>query len=203
MRRAHRIRISPLRGPWPEEGSIPPQEDLFEALYAELRSLAADRLRAERQDHTLQPTALLHEAWLRLAAAGDPGPVDRHQYRALAARVLRNVLIDHDRGRRAQKRGGGLSREPLESNEPSTRIESQGRILEVEELERALQALEQRSPRQAQVIEMRFYGELSFPEIAACLEVSVDTAKRDWRIARAWLNRTLDRGLPEQREPNP
>lgn len=158
-------------------------------LYAELRALARRYLRGERTEHTLQPTALVHEAWLRLIDAEPGAARDRKQFFALAATMMRRVLVDHARARAAGKRGGRAVRISLSDVEPAS--ESDG--VDVLALHEALGGLASGNPRQARVVELRFFCGLDLEEAAVALGVSVDTVKADWRFARAWLNRELTR----------
>lgn len=159
------------------------------SLYRELRAMAAARMGGERADHTLQPTALVHEAWLRMRDTPQGSSVDGRRLRALAGKVLQRVLIDHSRKRDAQKRGEGAAREPLRASV----LVTEGDPVEFPRLHRALELLKRKSRRQAQVVEYRYFGGLSVADTAALLEVSVDAVKRDWRMARAWLHRELER----------
>jgi RNA polymerase sigma factor (TIGR02999 family) len=156
-------------------------------LYRELRLLAAGCMRRERPNHTLQPTALVNEAYLRLAAQSQPAWNDRAQFLAVASHVMREVLIDYARARNRGKRGGGLA--PI-------CIEDVGDLAVAPEvdlmaLDEALDALDQIDSRQRQIVEMRYFGALSIEETAQVLDISPATVKRDWRMARAWLHREL------------
>jgi RNA polymerase sigma factor (TIGR02999 family) len=170
-------------------------EHEFGALYAELHAIAAAHMRAERPDHTLQPTALVHEAWLRMKNAAPISSWGNTRFRALAGRTLRRVLVDHARGRAAEKRGGGAL--PVSLRE--TLLATDGADVSLLDLDDALGKLARRNARQAQMIELRFFGGLSVEETATKLAVSEDTIKRDWRMARAWLNRELARGAGGKR----
>ena len=157
-----------------------------------MRALAARKMRGERVDHTLEPTALVHEAWIRMKDAPARGAQQAQtpaQFRALAARILRQILVDHARARGAQKRGGGARAEDV----GAIAVSSGGIETDVLDLEVALEGLAARDPRRAKVVELRFFGGLSAAEAARELGVSEDTVKRDWRLARAWLNRELGR----------
>ena len=165
---------------------------LPEEAYRALRALAARKMRGERVDHTLEPTALVHEAWIRMKDAPARGAQQAQtpaQFRALAARILRQILVDHARARGAQKRGGGARAEDV----GAIAVSSGGIETDVLDLEVALEGLAARDPRRAKVVELRFFGGLSAAEAARELGVSEDTVKRDWRLARAWLNRELGR----------
>jgi len=158
-------------------------------LYAELRALARRYLRGERAEHTLQPTALVHEAWLRLIDAEPGAARDKRQFFALAATMMRRVLVDHARARAAGKRGEQAARISLSDVEPASGMDT----IDVLALDEALAGLARGNPRPARVVELRFFGGLDLEETAEALGVSVDTAKADWRFARAWLNRELTR----------
>lgn len=157
-------------------------------VHTELRAAAARLLRREPTGHTLQPTDLVHEAWLRLAGNAPADVTGRKHFVALAARLMRQVLVDHARRRLAVKRGAGAEAVTL-SNIP------QDAPLPPEELialNDALDQLEQLSPRLRQVVEYRFFGGLDETEIAGLMEVTTRTVQRDWCRARAWLHQALD-----------
>lgn len=151
--------------------------------YQDLRRLAAGQLRGERPGHTLQPTALVHELFLRMFSGATPEWEDRAHFLATAARQLRHLVIDHARRRNARKRGGPNARADVDLlGLPG--VPTDARVLDVDE---ALRALEQLEPRAASVVELRFFGGLEEKEIAAALGISVATVKRDWTFARSWL----------------
>ena len=157
-------------------------------VYDELRRLAAGYLRRERPDHTLQPTALVHEVYLRLA--GDQ-PIDwqnRAHFLGIAARVMRRILVDSALARKAQKRGGGAPRLALDDALDF----SDACTVSLVGVDEALRSLEAIDPRQGQVVELRFFGGLTTDEIAAVLAVSPATVKREWATAKLWLQRRLD-----------
>ena len=160
----------------------------FPSVYACLHDLARRRLEGESPGHTLQPTALLHEAYLRLAEGGFGTWRNRTHFFAVAARVLREVLLDHARRRDAQKRGGRWHRVTLAGLGQGSAIDHVDLIA----LDDALTRLATVHERSARVVELRYYGGLTIPEIADCLEVSIGTVKLDWRFARAWLKRELE-----------
>jgi RNA polymerase sigma factor (TIGR02999 family) len=155
-------------------------------VYRELRGLAAAYLRRERQDHTLQPTALVHEAYLKLVDQTQVESPSRAQFFAIAANLMRQILVDHARDRRAAKRGGGnkVALEEAAGVVPEPRVDFVA-------LDEALDKLAQLDPRQSRIVELRFFGGLTENEIAEVLGVSAITVKRDWRIARAFLHRRL------------
>lgn len=157
-------------------------------VYAELHRMAERFLRGERTGHTLQPTALVHEAYLRLV---DQRRVDwrsRNHFFAIAARVMRRILVDYSRGRQRRKRGGG-ERIPLED---AAGLGLQ-RLPEIMALDEALAALARIDRRKAAVVELRYFGGFTAEETAAILEISVPTVGRHWRLARAWLFREIRR----------
>jgi len=159
---------------------------------AELRRLARGYMRRERRGHTLQTTALVNEAFLRLTDARTVGWQDRAHFVGIAARLMRRVLVDHARARGYQKRGGGVQRVTL--NEGF--VASPEPALDVIALDRALEALAAVDTRKGRVIELRFFGGLSVEETAEVLRVSPDTVKRDWRLAKLWLLRELEGEKP-------
>lgn len=167
------------------DGAADPE--LLQRVYAELRGLADRLLLGERAGHTLSPTALVHEAWLRLAG-GRLGTVeDRRQFFAIAAHRMRQVLVDHARRRDAEKRGGGAERITLRTADASSRTGEVDALA----LEQALQQLEAADPRKAQVVELRYFAGLEMGEVAELLGISRATAHRDWDVARAFLFRAL------------
>lgn len=171
-----------------DEGGAPALDDLLPLIYEELRRLAASFLRRERSDHTLQPTALAHEAWLRLVDAERVQWRGRARFLALAAQVMRRILIDHARRRGASKRGGGQHRVTLAEVTPSI-VEGEIDVLALDEALRELAALDD---RKARVVEFRFFAGMSMREVAEALGISQTTAEEDWYFARAWLSRRLD-----------
>jgi RNA polymerase sigma factor (TIGR02999 family) len=161
---------------------------LVPLVYGALRQLAAQRLRGGSGPATLQPTALVHEAFLRLVR-GDIDWQSRAHFFAVASRTMRNVAIDHARRRQADKRGGDAVRVDLTSaGEPAPAVP----VVDVLALDEALSRLEALDPRQAKVVELRFFAGLSEDETAAVLDCSPATVTRDWRTARAWLFRELE-----------
>jgi RNA polymerase sigma factor (TIGR02999 family) len=169
------------------------RDRLVQAIYSELRRTAGGLMRHERPDHTLQPSALVHEALLRLLSGETLADVPNRCYLfAVAAQAMRQVLVDHARRRRAAKREGGRARVPLD--EALGALEEQG--LDIIALHEALDRLAQAHPRQAHVVTLRFFGGLSVPEVAEALAVSVTTVESDWRFARAWLKGHLGGSEP-------
>ena len=165
-------------------------DDLLPLVYGELKRIAARQLRRERPDHTLSTTALVHEAWLELSNLDRIKWQNRNHYLAIAAQAMRRVLIDHAVARGAQKRGGGQQAEPIEE---STLLVVEGRAEELLDLDDALQRLAAIDQRQVRIVECRFFGGMSIEETAEALELSPATVKREWALARAWLNRELSR----------
>lgn len=162
---------------------------LLPVVYKELKRLAHFQLRQERPDHTLQSAALVNEAYLRLIGLNTPQWESRTHFFAIAAQLMRQILVDYARRHRAGKRGGGEATIPLED---ATML-SRGKPIDVVALDEALKALAQIDPRKAQVVELRFFGGLSFEETAEVLQVSAVTVSRDWSTARAWLHREMNR----------
>jgi RNA polymerase sigma factor (TIGR02999 family) len=164
------------------QGDANAEAELIERVYNELKRLAGQFLRQERPGHTLQATALVNEAFLRLAVGEKIAFVDRTHFFAVAAQIMRRLLVDHARKRTSQKRGGGntmtLDDIVAASYQPS---------VEVTELGTALDRLEAIEPRQAKIVEMRYFGGMSVEEIAEHLGISARTVKRDWVLARATL----------------
>lgn len=166
-------------------------EQLVKLVYDELRRLAAACMRQERVDHTLQPTALVHEAWLRLVEQREWNLENRAHFFGTAARVMRRILVDHARAANAEKRGGDQVMVSLE-NALAIAVEHPTRLLE---LHRALERLDHLDQRRARIAEMRFFGGLSVDEIAEMSGVAPRTVDRQWRAARAWLSRELSKSF--------
>ena len=164
------------------------REALLRLLYNDLRAQASSYFRAQRADHTLQPTALVHEAFMRIAGNANITFEGRSHFLAVAAMAMRNVLADHARRRRAEKRGGAWERVTL----TGLGSDDGERIIDALDLDEALVALQREDERQAKIVELRFYGGLSVDEVALILGVSPRTVDLDWRMARAWLRNRLD-----------
>jgi RNA polymerase sigma factor (TIGR02999 family) len=160
---------------------------LLPLVYDELRALAESYLKCERPDHTLQATALVHEAYVRLIKQEDVEWQNRAHFFAVAAQAIRRILVDHARGHERIKRGGRQERVQLD-DDIAVLAE---RNLDLLALDEALQSLAQLHPRQALIVELRFFGGLSLKEVAAYLDVSPRTVDGDWAMARAWLRREL------------
>ena len=175
------------------EGDGDAAREIYELTYDQLRRLAAAAVTGQEAGRTLQPTALVHEAWLRLVRSGavEAGRVeDRQHFLASAARAMRCSLVDHARRKGSEKRGGGHA--PLPLDFAVEMIDGRGvAMLELDDVLRRLEAL---SPRRARIVEMRFFGGLSIAEVAEALDVSVPTVKRDWHVARIWLREELRTG---------
>jgi RNA polymerase sigma factor (TIGR02999 family) len=161
---------------------------LVPLVHDELRQLARRYMRRERADHTLQTTALVNEAYLRMIGAGQVDWQGRAHFFAIAARVMRRILVDSARRRRAPQRGGAVSHMPLDE----ALIPATARQPDLVALDDALQKLESKYPRKSRVVELRYFGGMKLEEAAAVLGVSRDTVKRDWRFAKMWLLRELD-----------
>jgi RNA polymerase sigma factor (TIGR02999 family) len=158
--------------------------EIIPFVYDRLRELAHDRLRRRPPGASLNTTELVHETYLKLARAGHVNVRDRSHFLALASRVMRNLLVDSARARRAVKRGGGQAPGELASSLPI----SDEKLDVVTELDEALRRLEELDPRQSRILEQRYFGGLSLAETAAALDVSLATVKRELRSARAWLS---------------
>ncbi|MCB9846299.1 MAG: sigma-70 family RNA polymerase sigma factor [Phycisphaeraceae bacterium] len=169
------------------EGDRRAADELLAVVYEELRGLAARYLRQERAGHTLQPTALVHEAYVRLVGGAQPDWQGRAHFLAVAARAMRNALVNHALARKAEKRGGGRTAVSLEAG----LIARPAAELDAIELSEAIERLSALDERKARLIEMRFFAGMTMDECASALGVSLSTAEADWRFARAWLARAL------------
>jgi RNA polymerase sigma factor (TIGR02999 family) len=161
---------------------------LMPLVYKELRRLAGHYLRYERIGHTLQPTALVHEAYLRLVGQDRADWQNRAQFMGVAAQLMRRILVDYARERTAAKRGGGAVKIDGEGLELGVSLEQSEQVLAVDE---ALARLSKLDPQQAQIIELRYFGGLTVEETAEALGISPRTVKRDWAMAKAWLHAEL------------
>lgn len=169
---------------------------LIPLVYEELHQVAENRLRLERPDHTLQPTALVHEAYLKLVAQRDVNWQSRAHFFAVASRLMRRILVDYARGRLRAKRGGRQPKLPLDK----VFVISPGRCDELLALDESLERLSRLDARQSRIVELRFFGGLTVEEAARVLDVSPKTVKREWSIAKAWLYGELkDRHGPNVR----
>ncbi len=170
-------------------GDASATEELFPLVYDQLRILASRHLASERIGHTLQPTALVNEAYLRLVGPEDVTWENRAHFFGAAAQAIRRILIEHARSRGRAKRGGDAERVALEDFEGQT----QGATLDILDLHDSLQRLESMDATKARVVELRYFGGLSLDETARMLGVSVPTVSRHWEFARAWLHRDMTR----------
>jgi RNA polymerase sigma-70 factor (ECF subfamily) len=161
--------------------------ELVVSLYSELRRLASRYLRRERREHTLQTTALVHEAYLRLADQREVQWKNQEQFLGVAAQLMRRILVDHSRGHDAQKRGKGFEKVSLEG----AVTVSKERATDIIALDEALTRLAELDPQQARLVELRYFGGLSIEESAEVLAVSRTTLMRNWNLAKAWLAREL------------
>ena len=169
-------------------------EALAPLVYAELRRQARLALRREGDGHTLQTTALVHEAWLRLDSQHGAQWESRSQFFAVAAQMMRRVLVDHARARDAQKRGGGASQVTLGAVDSAPGAASRGAspdTVDLLALDDALARLAELDPQKARLVELRYFAGLSIPEVAEALGVSTATVSREWAVARMWLRREL------------
>ncbi len=162
-------------------------DSLLSLVYKEMRKLAASYLQQQRSDHTLQPTALVHEAYLKLINSSQVNWQDRAHFFAVAAQTMRNILVDHARAVAADKRGGGLQK--IELDEAVGFSDKQD--VDLIDLDEALQQLAEQDELQSRIIELRFFGGLTIEETAEVLGVSPATVKREWAMARAWLFRRM------------
>ena len=170
-------------------GDAKATDKLMTVVYAELRRLAAHYLRGERPDHTLQPTALVNEAYLQLIDQKGHRWQNRAHFIGVAAQLMRRILVDHARAHGALKRGGQQAKVPLDE----AFVMSAERSDELLAVDEALTRLATHDPQQSKVVELRFFGGLSVEETAEALGISPATVKRDWNVARAWLYRELDK----------
>jgi RNA polymerase sigma-70 factor, ECF subfamily len=162
---------------------------LLELVYNDLRHLARAYMKDERSDHTLQATALVHEAYMRLVDWENVSWENRAQFFAVAAQVMRRVLVDHARGKNAAKREGSQQKLTLDGAVSF----AEEKAFDVMALEEALLKLEKLDSRQARIVELRFFGGLSIDEVSHVMKISVTTVKREWTIAKAWFQRELGR----------
>jgi RNA polymerase sigma factor (TIGR02999 family) len=178
--------ITQLLVAW-SDGDRAALDQLVPLVHAELRRLARSYLRGERQGHTLQTTALVNEAYLRLVGQKHVRWQNRAHFLAIAAQLMRRILVDYARRRQYQKRGGGAMQVTL------SEAESLGdqRAPDLVALDEALRSLAEIDPRRSQVVELRFFGGLSIEETAEVLKVSATTVERDWTVAKAWLHKSL------------
>ena len=170
-----------------QRGDARAGEELLPLVYADLRQLARSKMVREQPGHTLQPTALVHEAWMRL---GDARFENRAHFFGAAAEAMRRILVERARRHHREKRGGGAEHLNVDDVEIAAPAGDDAELLAVHE---ALDKLAADDPRKAELVKLRYFGGLSFEETAGVLGISVPTAHRDWAYARAWLRRELDR----------
>jgi RNA polymerase sigma factor (TIGR02999 family) len=180
----------PSRGPvtrllldWSDGGDARARDEMLPFVYDELRRLATRYLLRERRDHTLQPTALVHEAYLRLVDQRQVNWKNRAQFVGLAAVMMRRILVNHARDRAAGKRGGDMQQVPLSDADGPGKPQD----VDVIVLHEALEQLGAIDPRKSRIVELKFFGGLTTSEIAEVLQISPATIERDWSFARAWL----------------
>jgi RNA polymerase sigma factor (TIGR02999 family) len=168
-------------------------DKLVPVVYEELRRQAARYLKRERPGHTLQTTALIHEAYIRLIDQKNVHWQNRAHFYAISAKLMRRILVDHARSRQAAKRGGSDIKLPLEE----AMITPEGREVDIVALDEALERLAAIDPQQSRVVELKFFSGMSVEETAEVLGVSTRTVKRDWNVAKAWLRREISEGVVE------
>ena len=185
------VDITRLLQQW-QAGSADAFERLMPLVYDELRAIASRRVAGEWRQHHLQTTAVVNEAYVRLVGQRDVDWQNRGHFFALAAQLMRRILVDHARREQRQKRGSGSTAAVLDDAipAPSPPVDA----VDTLDLDRALQTLERLDPDAAKIVELRFFGGLTLDETAAALGVSVATVKRDWAIAKGWLHRELAAG---------
>jgi len=181
-----RHQITELLAEW-REGNQSALDELYPLVYDELHRLARRYMSRERKGHTLQTTALINEAYVRMVDQKNVNWANRSHFFAISAQIMRRILIDHARRNAYAKRGGGAQQVSLE--EVAALVPEQGR--ELMRLDEALKSLAERDPRRSQVVELRYFGGLNNEEIAGVLQVSENTVTRDWNMARAWLYQQL------------
>lgn len=189
--------VTTLLTEW-REGNQQALNELTPLVYQELRQLAARQLRHERPGHTLQSTALVHEAYLKLIDQRRVQFKDREHFFAVASQVIRRILVSYARSRNSDKRGGGKTM--LAFDESIAFADRKN--LDLIELDDALESLSEIDPQQGRIIELRFFGGLTIEATAQVLEISTSTATRDWNVARAWLHRELTRSRNLKRDRN-
>jgi RNA polymerase sigma factor (TIGR02999 family) len=179
--------VTALLQAW-SDGDAAALDSLVPVVEAELRRLARIYMKRERREHTLQPTALVNEVFVKLVDAANIRWQDRAHFFGISARLMRRVLVDHARARGYQKRGGDMKRITLDGRD----FAAADSPVDLLALDRALDGLTAVDERKARVVEMRFFAGLTVEETAAALDVSIDTVKRDWRIAKLWLLNFLE-----------
>jgi RNA polymerase sigma factor (TIGR02999 family) len=183
------IGVTELLADW-NKGDQEALSKLIPVVYDELHKLASRHLRRERSDHTLQTTALVHEAYLKLVGQKDANWQNRAQFFGVAAEMMRRILVDHARRHRASKRGGSFYKVTLDDGLTSS-VQSDAELLALDEAFERLAAFD---PRQSRVVELRIFGGLTFEEIAHAINISPRTARREWSMAKAWLRKEIKKG---------
>jgi RNA polymerase sigma factor (TIGR02999 family) len=183
--------VTALLRAW-SKGDLEARDRLIPLVYGELRRRAAHYLRRERPGHTLQPTALVHEAYFRLAGQDRTAWANRAQFLAVASQLMRRILVDHARGKHAGRRWGSRLQVPLEDGAAT----AQPREVDLILLDESLDALALLAPAQARLVELRYFGGLTTEEAAGVLGLSPATVERRWRLARAWLYERVTQGRP-------
>ncbi|MDA8017286.1 MAG: ECF-type sigma factor [Thermoanaerobaculia bacterium] len=173
---------------------LKPAEELLPLLYDELRVLARARLARERPGQTLQPTALVHEAWVRLVGRGDPGWNSKAHFFGAAALAMRRILVEQARRKARIRHGGEQRRMDVDAVELEPALAIAPPAADVLAVDAALRKLEIEDPRKAKIVDLRWFAGLTVPETAEVLGVSVGTVERDWRFIRTWLRSELDEG---------
>ncbi|HSI34437.1 MAG: ECF-type sigma factor [Phycisphaerae bacterium] len=179
-----------------DSGDVQAAADLLPLVYEELRKLAAHRMSRESSDHTLAPTALVHEAYIRLVGKDDPGWQNRGHFFAAAAEAMRRILVDHARHKNADKRGGDWGRVSLDAAGPLASTQSDDLLL----LDETLRELTRRDPLGGRLVELRYFAGLSTEDAAKMMGISAATAFRHWSFARAWLHSTMGVSGPSPAE---
>ena len=186
--------VTALLQAW-HRGDVQARDRLMQVVYAELRRRAAAYLRREPADHTLQPTALIHEAYLRLIDQDRVVWQNRAHFFAVAAQMMRRILVDHARGHGRRKRSGAALRVTLDERIAAVDPHSGDNLLQIDQALAELMALD---PRQGQIVELRYFGGLTETEVAAVLGLSRTTVTREWQTARAWLYRWITGSQPKR-----
>jgi RNA polymerase sigma factor (TIGR02999 family) len=176
-----------------ERGDLKAADELLPIVYNELRRLAAQKMANEAAGHTLQPTALVHEAWMRLGGSDAPTFQNRAHFFGAAAEAMRRILIEYARRRLAMKRGAGIEVVDLDGLEISSPVVDDDQLLAVNE---ALEKLATLAPRKAELVKLRYFVGMNFEEAAAALGIAVPTAKQWWAYARAWLSVEMRNAVP-------
>jgi RNA polymerase sigma-70 factor, ECF subfamily len=178
-----------MRGDSDQRGIDEEADETFSRVYEELRRIAALHLRGERPGHTLQSTALVHEVWLRFAGGEGVPDLERSHFHRMAAMAMRRILINHARDKKRLKRGGAARRVALDISHLE---DSPRNAVDLVALDEALDRLAEENPLQARLVELRYFAGLDNAAIAAALEISVSTVKREWVLARAWLRHLME-----------